>query len=266
LPELCKIDGIEWTRLHYVYPDQFSDELIEIVARESKIVKYLDMPIQHTNDRVLKSMNRKLTKDKLFDVVNKLRSKIQGLVIRTSIIVGFPGETESDFDELCRDIETLNLDHVGVFRYSKEDGTPAADMGEQIHPSTKRRRSKVLTQILQNQRLEKHQGYVGQTTQVLIEGVSEETELLIQGRMPTQAQEIDGHVLINDLGPLESESLKPGDLVTVRITDATPHELIGSIVAMDSPARSIAGQSPVSLLKSELASERTLSASVVRRD
>ena len=106
LPELCKIDGIDWIRLHYVYPDQFSDELVEIIAREPKIVKYLDMPIQHTNDRVLKSMNRRLTKAKLFDLVGKLREKIPGIVFRTSIIVGFPGETEEEFQELCQDLET----------------------------------------------------------------------------------------------------------------------------------------------------------------
>src|ERR1700679_3306116 len=133
LPRLCEIDGIQWIRLHYVYPDQFSDELVAIVANEPKIVKYLDMPIQHTNDRVLSTMNRRLTKAKLFDLVGKLREKIPGLVFRTSIIVGFPGETEAEFEELCQDLETLNLDHVGVFRYSNEEGTKAFDMEGQIH-------------------------------------------------------------------------------------------------------------------------------------
>src|SRR6185437_6648534 len=138
LPRLAEIDGIDWIRLHYVYPDQFSDELVQIVANEPKIVKYLDMPIQHTSDRVLKAMNRRLTKAKLFDLVEKLRAKIPGVVFRTSIIVGFPGETEEDFKELCTDLEALNLDHVGVFRYSKEEGTKAAEMEDQIHPATKR--------------------------------------------------------------------------------------------------------------------------------
>jgi len=233
LPELVKVEGIEWIRLHYVYPDQFSDELVEIIAREPKIVKYLDMPIQHTNDRVLKSMNRRLTKAKLLDLVSKLREKIPGVVFRTSIIVGFPGETEEEFQELCKDIETLNLDHVGVFRYSKEEGTKAAEMDDQIHANVKRRRAKKLTEILQIQSLKRNERYLGQRVHLLVEGVSEESELFLQGRMPTQAQEIDGHVLINDLGELEevlSQSpLRPGDLIEVEITEAMPHDLVGKV-------------------------------------
>ncbi len=238
LPELCKVEGIDWIRLHYVYPDQFSDELVEIIAREPKIVKYLDMPIQHTNDRVLKSMNRRLTKEKLFDLVGKLRARIPGVVFRTSIIVGFPGETEEEFEELCRDLEVLNLDHVGVFRFSKEEGTKAAEMEGQIHPATKRKRAKRLTEILQRQRADRHDQYVGQTVEVLVEGVSEETDLLLQGRMPTQAQEIDGHVLINDLIDLgEDADLRPGDLVEVEITEATPNDLIGRAIRLISKSR-----------------------------
>jgi ribosomal protein S12 methylthiotransferase len=229
LPALCKVEGIDWIRLHYVYPDQFSDELVSIVANEPKIVKYLDMPIQHTADRVLQTMNRRLKKAKLFELVDKLRAKIPGIVFRTSIIVGFPGETEEEFQELCKDLETLNLDHVGVFRYSKEEGTPAALMGDQIHPATKRRRSKTLIEILQKQSLENHKKYLGRTIQALIEGPSQETELLLQGRMSTQAQEIDGHVLINDTSSIE-ETLKPGDLVEVEITEALPHDLVGRVV------------------------------------
>ena len=233
LPELCKVEGVEWIRLHYAYPDQFSDELVEIIAREPKIVKYLDMPIQHTSDRVLASMNRRLTKAKLFDVVEKLRARIPGLVFRTSLIVGFPGETEEEFQELCRDIESLALDHVGVFRYSREEGTKAAEMEGQIHASTKRRRAKELTAILQRQRQELHDRYIGQTVTVLVEGPSEETDLLVQGRMATQAQEIDGHVLINDLGPDTSpDALSPGDLIEVEITDANPQDVIGRYVRM----------------------------------
>jgi len=248
LPALCKIDGIDWIRLHYVYPDQFSDELVEIIAREPKIVKYLDMPIQHTNDRVLQSMNRRLTKAKLFDLVEKLRVKIPGLVFRTSIIVGFPGETGEEFQELCRDLETLKLDHVGVFRFSKEEGTKAFDMENQIHPATKRSRSKKLIEILQKQSLENHQKHVGSLVEVLVEGPSEETELLIAGRMPTQAQEIDGNVMINDTSDIfaadSEDSLRPGDLVEVEITEALPHDLLGRAVRMISRARSAMAQKP----------------------
>jgi len=258
LPELCKIDGIEWIRLHYVYPDQFSDELVEIIAREPKIVKYLDMPIQHTNDRVLSSMNRRLTRAKLFDLVEKLRAKIPGLVFRTSIIVGFPGETAEEFNQLCADIRLLNLDHVGVFRYSKEEGTKAAEMTGQIHPGTKRSRSKILTAILQEQRLTNHQRFVGQLTPVMIEGPSEETELLIQGRMPTQAQDIDGHVLVNDLSDLsalgDSIELRPGDLIEVEITEAMPQDLIGRATRVISRAHQ--READIAGIRTELPLER----------
>ncbi len=231
LPELCKIENLDWIRLHYVYPDQFSDELLEIVAREKKIVKYLDMPVQHTNDRVLKSMNRRLTRVKLFDLVSKLRAKIPGIVFRTSIIVGFPGETDAEFEQLCVDMEELNFDHVGVFRYSREEGTPAALMTEQIHPSTKRKRERRLIEILQKKSLLNHAKYVGKKVSILVEGMSQETDLLVQGRMPTQAQDIDGHVLINDAEVLEDlEKLRPGDLVEAEITEALPHDLIGKLV------------------------------------
>lgn len=237
LPRLAEIDGIDWIRLHYVYPDQFSDELVSIVANEPKIVKYLDMPIQHSSDRVLKAMNRRLTKTKLFDVVGKLREKIPGVVFRTSIIVGFPGETEEDFRELCADLEKLDLDHVGVFRYSKEEGTQAAEMPEQIHAATKRRRAKELTGLLQKQRMGKHEKFLGKKLEVLIEGPSEETELLIQARMPTQAQEIDGHVLINDTEDLGTAALSPGDLVEVEVTEVTPMDLIGRATRILSKTR-----------------------------
>ena len=260
LPELCKIEGVEWIRLHYVYPDQFSDELVEIIAREPKIVKYLDMPIQHTNDRVLKSMNRRLTREKLFPLIEKLRAKIPGVVFRTSIIVGFPGETEEEYQQLCNDLTALSLDHVGVFQYSREEGTQAAEMGEQIHPSTKRRRLRGLIELLQKQSLERNEKYVGQKTIVMVEGPSEETELLLQGRMPVQAQEIDGHVLINDL--LDDAQLAPGDLIEVEITEAMPHDLVGRMtgwVSKNPHARQTSTAQPG--MRVETPSERTLSAS-----
>lgn len=241
LPELCKIDGIEWIRLHYVYPDDFSDELVDVIAREPKIVKYLDMPIQHTNDRVLSSMARRLTKKKLFDVVGKLRAKIPGIVFRTSIIVGFPGEQENEFEQLVSDLAELNLDHVGVFRFSKEDGTKAYDLPDQIHPATKRRRAKKLIEMLQKQALARNEKYVGQKVAVLIEGASEETELLIQGRMATQAQEIDGHVLVNDVSYIgvDAMDIRPGDLVEVEITEAMPHDLVGKALRVLSKGKSM---------------------------
>ncbi len=239
LPQLCKIEGIEWIRLHYVYPDAFSDELVEIIAREPKIVKYLDMPIQHTNDRVLKVMNRRLTKAKLFDLMEKLRAKIPGLVVRTSMIVGFPSETEEEFKELCDDLVKLDLDHVGVFSFSKEEGTKAAEMDEQIHPSVKRRRKKKLIEILQNQRSEKLSLLIGKQVEVMIEGSSPESDLLIQARMSTQAQEIDGRVLINDLRENESIQLVPGDFVLVEITELAQQDLVARLLKVTKPMKQL---------------------------
>lgn len=243
LPELCKIEGIEWIRLHYVYPDQFSDELVDIIAREPKIVKYLDMPIQHTNDRVLGTMNRRLTKAKLFDLMAKLRAKIAGLVVRTSIIVGFPGETDQEFEELCRDLETLDLDHVGVFSYSKEEGTKAAEMDGQLHANVKRKRRKALIELLQRQRGTRFSKLIGSQVEVMVEGSAEETSLLIQARMPTQAQEIDGRVLINDLGAGSvsgaegaERALHPGDLALVEITELADMDLIAKLIRVTKPA------------------------------
>lgn len=228
LPELCKIDGIDWIRLHYVYPDQFSDELIDIIAREPKIVKYLDMPVQHTSDRVLSAMNRRLTKQKLFDLVSKLRTRIGGLVFRTSIIVGFPTETEAEFEELCGDLMKLDFDHVGVFQYSKEEGTKAAEMEDQVHPTVRRKRLRKLISLLQDQRQNRMSQYVGKKVPVMIEGVSEETDLLLQGRMAIQAQDIDGHVLINDLYD-DDVKLSPGDIVEVELSEAQPLNLVGRL-------------------------------------
>ncbi|MBN21824.1 MAG: 30S ribosomal protein S12 methylthiotransferase RimO [Bdellovibrionaceae bacterium] len=228
LPELVKIDGIEWIRLHYAYPDRFSSELVDLIAKEKKIVNYIDMPIQHTSNAVLKKMGRALTKERLFNLVSELREKIPEVVFRTSIIVGFPGETEQDFLELCEDLRNLNLDHVGVFRYSKEEGTRAFDMDNQVPAAEARKRSQKLIQILQDQRWEKQNSYLGKEFPALIEGVSSESDLLLQGRIPTQAQEIDGYVLINDLG--DHETVDPGDLVMVRVTEAHPDFLVASLV------------------------------------
>ena len=254
LPELCKLEGIEWIRLHYVYPDQFSDQLVDIIAREPKIVKYLDMPIQHTNDRVLAVDEPSTKKAKLFDLVEKLRTRIPAIVFRTSLIVGFPGESEAEFEEMVQDIERLALDHVGVFRYSKEEGTKAAEMEGQIHAATKRKRAKVLTALLQKQSLLRNERYVGQTVQVMVEGPSEESDLLIQGRMPTQAQEIDGHVLINDLdGGLDMTSACSGRSGRSRMTEAMPHDLIGRATRVLSARRRRTELPMPGLVNSELA-------------
>ena len=194
------------------------------------------MPIQHTNDRVLQTMNRRLTKKKLFNLVENLRREIPEIVFRTSIIVGFPGETEEEFQELCDDLEQLQLDHVGVFRYSREEGTPAALMEGQIHPATKRARAKHLIKLLQSQSLKRNERFVGRTVVALIEGVSEESDLFYQARMSTQAQEIDGRILINDINPVVGR-LGTGDLVSIQISEALPHDLVGKVTGLISRSK-----------------------------
>jgi ribosomal protein S12 methylthiotransferase len=233
LPELCKIEGIEWIRLHYVYPDQFSDALIQIMASEPKIVKYLDMPIQHTHDEVLKRMNRRLTRANLFALIEKLRAQIPGIVFRTSIIVGFPGETEEQFQALCEDLRLLKLDYVGVFRYSKEPGTKAFDLDGQISAQTKRKREKILQKVLEENIHQIQAKHVGITQIAVLEGVSSESELLWSARLPTQAAQIDGKIFINDIGFLTDSAisqLKPGQFVPVEITEVMGADLIGRIV------------------------------------
>lgn len=229
LPELCKIDGIEWIRLHYIYPDQFSPELVRIVAREPKIVKYLDMPIQHTNDRMLGLMNRKLTKTRLFDLIAELREQVPEMIFRTSIIVGFPGETEEEYQELKSDLLKLELDYVGVFSYSKEEGTAAATLDGHLPASIKNRRLKDLRSALSDLSQKKMKSRVGLTTWAMVEGPSPESEYLIQARLSTQAMEIDGRILINDLGSM-THPPKAGDFVKIEITEALPFEFIAKVV------------------------------------
>jgi ribosomal protein S12 methylthiotransferase len=224
LPALCAIDGIQWIRLLYAYPDQFSDELIEIMAREPKIVKYLDMPIQHTNNRILKAMNRRFTREEVFSFIGKLRAAMPGIFLRTSIIAGFPGETEEEFNELISDLKVLRFDHVGAFAYSKEEGTKAALLDGLAPLQTRRRRQRQVRSLHEKMSLERNQSLVGKVMPVLVEGVSEETELLLKARHFGQAPEIDGQVLIN------KGEATTGDIVNVLITQAMPYDLVGEIV------------------------------------
>lgn len=227
LPELAKINGIEWIRLFYAYPDQFSDELIDIMASEPKVVKYLDMPIQHTSDRILKLMNRKFTRQEIFDFIGKLREKMPNIYLRTSTIAGFPSETEEEFADFMKDLEILKFDHLGAFSYSKEEGTKAALLDGQLPLKTRVARQRKIRKFHEEYSARRNQEMVGKTFKVLVEGESDETELLLKGRHYGQAPDIDGQVLIND------GSAKIGDLVQVQITEALPYDLVGGIVELN---------------------------------
>lgn len=225
LRQIADVKGLDWIRMLYLYPDGITDEMIEIIKTRPNIVKYFDMPLQHVSNRVLKSMNRKMTYEIITERLAKIRSEIPDAVIRTQFIVGFPGETEEDFQQLLSFIEEQRFDRVGCFMYSPEDNTAGGKMADQIDEETKQRRHDELMELQLEISKEKHEAFIGRTIQVLVEGLSEETDLLLQGRMSQQAPEIDGVVLIND------GEAKPGDMVNVMITEAHDYDLVGHIVS-----------------------------------
>ncbi len=233
LRELVKVEGIRWIRLHYAYPDNFTDEVIDLMATEPKILKYVDMPLQHGDDRVLKLMNRRVTREQIYTLVNKMRARVPNLVFRTNIIVGHPGEDEAAYQNVKQMLIDLRLEHVGVFKYSLEEDTPSFRLAEkigQVPEETIQLRFNELMEIQQQISLENNQKMVGKKFDVLVEGLSRESDLLLQGRWYGQAQEIDGVVLIND------GDASPGQYVQVEITEALPYDLVGAIVTQASPA------------------------------
>ena len=224
LPKLCAIEGIRWVRLHYLYPDEITDELIDVIANEPKIVKYLDIPIQHISDRVLKSMHRRGTGQEIRALFDKLREKIPGLVLRTSLIAGFPGETEEEFEELCEFLLAYQIERAGVFAYSPEPGSPAASFPDQVDEDVKRRRVELLTDLQLRVGDRFCQAQVGKTLTVLCEGYDDETELFY-GRSQYDSPEIDGVVHFEG----EEGGVAPGGFYPVKITNAYDGELIGVI-------------------------------------
>jgi ribosomal protein S12 methylthiotransferase len=229
LRELVKIEGLHWLRLLYAYPEGISDELIELMAAEEKICNYLDVPFQHINDRVLSLMNRRIDQQAIRGLVERLRQAIPDLTLRTSFIVGFPGETEQQFAELLAFVKEGHFDRVGVFRYSREEGTPAATLPEQVAERVKKSRLDKLMKAQQRVSFRRNRALVGRIEPVLVEGYSEETELLLSGRSVRQAPDIDGQVFITD-GQAEI-----GDIVPLRITDSSDYDLIGEIVDPSEP-------------------------------
>ncbi len=224
LRALSDVDGIEWVRVLYLYPDGITPEMIELIKNNKKLVKYFDMPLQHINDDVLKKMNRKMTRNEIETVLQNIREQIPEAVIRTQFIVGFPGETHEHHEELLEFIAEQQFDRVGCFKYSPEESTAGAKMTDQLDEETKQERYESVMEVQQNISREKHREFIGKTLDVLVEGYSEETELLLQGRNSQQAPEIDGVVLIN------SGQAKVGDMVKVRITDSMEYDLIGEMV------------------------------------
>lgn len=232
LKELAKVD-VRWIRLHYAYPRVFPDELIEVMATEKKIAKYLDMPVQHASDKLLMSMKRGRNSQFLTELLGKLRARVPGLVMRTSLIVGLPGETEEDFELLKEFVKAQRFERLGVFQYSDEEGTAAYDMGDKVPKQTIERRWREIMAIQKRINREQNKKLVGQRLEVLVEGPSEESEHLLVGRYEGQAPEIDGTVYIND------GLAYPGEFVTVEVTEAHDYDLVAKVVERPDPKQRV---------------------------
>lgn len=222
--ELSKIAGLRWIRLLYAYPDGITDGLVEIIKNEPKVCKYLDIPIQHISDPILKRMNRRSTEPQIRELISRLRSEIPEIALRTSIIVGFPGETDEDFRTLLHYVEETQFDRLGVFCYSREEGTPAAGMEDQVSERVKRDRYKKLMKVQARLSFKRNRRLIDTEEEVIVEGYSDETDLLLKGRSSRQAPDIDGQVYIT------AGNANVGDIVRLRITDSSDYDLIGEIV------------------------------------
>ncbi|HUM11878.1 MAG TPA: 30S ribosomal protein S12 methylthiotransferase RimO [Myxococcaceae bacterium] len=228
LQALCTVD-VRWIRLHYAYPRVFPDALIEVMAREPKIAKYLDMPLQHASDRLLRSMRRGRDSAFLVSLLAKLRARIPGLTFRTSLIAGLPGETEADFELLKEFVRTQRFERMGCFQYSDEEGTAAYDFADKVPPKVIERRWREVMAVQKRINREQNRALIGKRLEVLVEGPSPESEHLLVGRHEGQAPDIDGLVYINDgFG-------YPGEFVTVEVTEAHDYDLVGRVV--DRPER-----------------------------
>ncbi len=223
LRQLCQIEGLHWIRVHYVYPDEIDDELIEVMATEPKIVKYLDIPLQHCNSKILKLMNRRGDSEFIRNLLNKFRARIPGLVIRTSLITGLPGEGEEEFRELCDFLREIRMERVGAFVFSPEEGTPAAEM-EHVDTETAQKRAEII-EMLQSEIMDEYNAsMIGKTLEVLVDGYDEESEQFY-GRTYADSPDIDGKVWI-----ASDEPVREGEFVMVKIDGCREGDLSGYVV------------------------------------
>ena len=221
LTELCKLD-FHWIRLHYLYPDEITDELIDTIAREPKIVKYLDIPIQHCNDAILKAMNRRDTKAELLELFAKLRARIPGLVLRTSLITGLPGEGEAELEELCDFLRQTRIERAGVFPFSPEEGTRAAQM-EHVDTEEARRRAELVVDVQSDIIDDYNDAVLGTEREVLCEGFDGQAQMYF-GRSYAESPDIDGRIWFD-----ANREVEPGTFVTVRLTGVMDGELTGEL-------------------------------------
>ena len=222
--ELCKIDGLKWIRSYYMHPSHITDELIQTIKEEEKICKYFDVPIQHVSDEILRNMARAKSGEEVKDVLKRIRKAIPDATIRTTLIVGFPGETEENFQELRDFVEEFKFDYAGVFKYSREEDTVAYRLPNQVDEDVKERRYAELVNLQSEIAEKKNRQLLGQVVDVMIDGVSSESEYLLEGRTRGQALEIDGKVLTTD------GTAKPGEIVKVKLEQNFDYDFIGPIV------------------------------------
>ena len=223
LNELCKIDGFEWIRFLYAYPESITDELIQTVKNNQKICNYFDIPIQHISDSVLKRMNRRTNGKQIEDLINKIKKQIPDVILRTSLIVGFPGETEEDFNKLYEFVKKGYFDKLGVFTYSKEDGTPAARLKEQIHPATKKKRYNLIMSVAKDISAEKLKSYIGKEYKVLVEDTTFDHKFCL-GRSYMDIPDTDGMVIIKNC-----DTKLVGEFVNCKVTAVNNYDLIAKI-------------------------------------
>lgn len=223
LKQLAGVEGIQWIRLLYCYPEEITDELIEVIRTEEKICNYLDMPIQHASDKILKKMGRRTRREELEATIEKLRSEIPDICLRTTLISGFPGETERDHEELLEFVNEMEFDRLGVFTYSQEENTPAAEMPDQVEEELKEQRQAEIMELQQDIAFDKAESLVGATMLAMIEGkVADENAYV--ARTYRDAPNVDGYLFVNT-----SRELMTGDFVKVRITGSYEYDLIGEL-------------------------------------
>jgi ribosomal protein S12 methylthiotransferase len=222
--EISKIDGIEWIRLLYCYPEEIDDELIDEIASNPKVCKYMDIPVQHSSDRVLKLMGRRGTITEIRTALTKLRERVKDIVLRTSLIVGFPDETEEDFQQLVSFVEEFKFDRLGVFTYSKEEGTPAAKMKKQIRKNIKVKRQKTILELQNSISAEINAKRTGKVYEAIVDGIADDG-IFYYGRTYAEAPEIDGTVYFTSPEPLEM-----GSFVEIKILNSEDYDLIGEVI------------------------------------
>ena len=227
LHRLCGLEGLDWIRILYCYPEEITDELIQVMKEEVKICHYLDIPIQHSEDSILKRMGRKTDRAELTELIGKLRREIPDIILRTTLITGFPGETEEEFERMKDFVEQMRFDRLGVFTYSPEEGTKAADMEGQIDEECKEARRDAVMELQQQISAEKAASMVGKEMSVLIEGYLYEEDIYV-GRTYMDAPKVDGNVFVRS-----EEEMISGDIVPVRITGASEYDLMGDVIYED---------------------------------